>query len=98
MDQVGLQEAGANIADLDDDDGNGLGAPLPLETVNQSLSGKSFIMKIRKRERNIGDSMQYQYVVLDILERKAEDDIGCSSSTTNSKSTEGSHYNYLNST
>ncbi|KAL3834022.1 hypothetical protein ACJIZ3_008758 [Penstemon smallii] len=74
------------------------GAPLPLETINQSLSGKSFIMKIRKRERSIGDSMQYQYVVLNMLERKAEDDIGCSSSTTNSKSTIDLHDNYLNST
>ncbi|KAL3833783.1 hypothetical protein ACJIZ3_008519 [Penstemon smallii] len=42
--------------------------------------------KVWLRERSIGDSMQYQYVVLNMLERKAEDDIGCSSSTTNSKS------------
>ncbi|KAL3834023.1 hypothetical protein ACJIZ3_008759 [Penstemon smallii] len=74
------------------------GALLPLETINQSFSGKSFIMKIRKRERSIGDSMQYQYVVLNMLECKEEDDIGYNSSTTNSKSPKSSHYNYLNST
>ncbi|KAL3820153.1 hypothetical protein ACJIZ3_006058 [Penstemon smallii] len=47
------------------------GAPLLLDTINQSLSGKSFIMKIRKRERYMEDSMQYQYVVLNMLERKS---------------------------
>ncbi|KAL3846231.1 hypothetical protein ACJIZ3_003634 [Penstemon smallii] len=58
------------------------GAPFPLESINQSLSGQHYIMKIRKMERYMGDSMHHQYVVLNMLLHKAMDNLGCSTAIT----------------
>ncbi|KAL3810600.1 hypothetical protein ACJIZ3_000001 [Penstemon smallii] len=59
-----------------------LGVPFPLESINRSLSGQHYIMKIRKRERYMGDSMHHQYVVLNMLLHKAMDNVGCSTAIT----------------
>ncbi|KAL3850599.1 hypothetical protein ACJIZ3_012481 [Penstemon smallii] len=58
------------------------GAPFPLESINRSLSGQHYIMKIRKRERYMGDSMHHQYVVLNMLFHKPMDNVGCSTAIT----------------
>ncbi|KAL3813026.1 hypothetical protein ACJIZ3_014294 [Penstemon smallii] len=58
------------------------GAPLPLKTINRSLSGQHYIMKIRKRKSYMGDSMHHQYVVLNMLLYKAIDNVGFNTAIT----------------